>query len=335
MNQPLISVIVPIYQVEQYLSQCVDSILNQTYTNLQIILVDDGSPDGCGRICDEYARKDARIHVIHKKNGGVSSARNMGLDAAEGEYLCFVDGDDWIEPDTYERMMAHMQGDPSLDIVMCCCTRYPNKDGEVRYAYYPTGTVVSGREVAKKMLLDEIGSQIWLGMYQRSCWEEVRFPVGQIYEDIAVTYRAFLKARFVGFLTEPFYFYRVNMQSITTTPVATKSYHIFLAFKAHYLGAKEQLPEVADQCCAMAAHYAVSTYFHYCATGAEELKAVVPDVLAYLNEHRNTVRENWDVLPKSRKLALRVYYLSPGLFRLCVRLLQVTGLRKKLGYDYK
>ena len=103
MNQnPRISVIVPVYNVEQYLPRCVESILAQTYENLEILLVDDGAKDGSGAICDAYARQDERVKVIHKENGGLSSARNAGIDASTGEYLSFVDSDDWIEPDMYE-----------------------------------------------------------------------------------------------------------------------------------------------------------------------------------------------------------------------------------------
>ena len=110
MNQnPRISVIVPVYNVEQYLPRCVESILAQTYENLEILLVDDGTKDNSGAICDAYARQDARVKAIHKKNGGLSSARNAGIDAATGEYLSFVDSDDWIEPDMYEKMMALME----------------------------------------------------------------------------------------------------------------------------------------------------------------------------------------------------------------------------------
>ncbi|HEY8803664.1 MAG TPA: glycosyltransferase, partial [Clostridium sp.] len=104
MQNPLISIIVPIYKVEVYIRNCVDSILNQTYKNLEIILVDDGSPDNCGNICEEYSSKDKRIKVIHKKNGGLSSARNAGLDIASGEYIGFIDSDDWIEGDMYESL---------------------------------------------------------------------------------------------------------------------------------------------------------------------------------------------------------------------------------------
>ena len=107
-DKPLISVIVPIYNTEKYLKKCLDSIINQTYKNLQIILIDDGSGDNSGEICDEYATKDSRIQVIHKQNAGVTAARNDGLDMATGDYIGFVDSDDWIEPNMYEEMMANL-----------------------------------------------------------------------------------------------------------------------------------------------------------------------------------------------------------------------------------
>ena len=105
-ERPLISVIVPVYKVEEFLPKCVASIRGQTYENLEIILVDDGSPDGCGAMCDGYAREDARIKVIHKKNGGLSDARNAGIDIARGEYIGFVDSDDWSEPEMYETLLT-------------------------------------------------------------------------------------------------------------------------------------------------------------------------------------------------------------------------------------
>ena len=116
-QSPCVSVIVPVYKVAAYLPRCVDSILAQTWRNLEIILVDDGSPDECGSICDVYAEKDPRIRVIHKENGGLSSARNAGLDTASGEYIGFVDSDDWIEPEMYARMLALME---KYDAKMVC-----------------------------------------------------------------------------------------------------------------------------------------------------------------------------------------------------------------------
>ena len=117
-REPKISVIVPVYKVEPYLRKCLDSIINQTYRNLQIILVDDGSPDNCGAICDEYASKDSRIEVIHQENGGVSAARNAGLKLAAGDYIGWVDSDDWIEPDMYAYMLENMQK-YEADIAVC------------------------------------------------------------------------------------------------------------------------------------------------------------------------------------------------------------------------
>ena len=125
MEQTVISVIVPIYKVEQYLRQCVDSILNQTHSALEVILVDDGSPDGSGKICDEYAARDSRVRVIHKKNGGLSDARNAGIDIARGDYIAFVDSDDWLEPDTYESMLAAMK---KYQAKLVCAGRFDNSD---------------------------------------------------------------------------------------------------------------------------------------------------------------------------------------------------------------
>ena len=112
----MVSIIVPVYKVESYLPQCIESIINQTYPNLEIILIDDGSPDACGKICDEYAKQDKRIKVFHKQNGGLSDARNYGVARASGEYLSFVDSDDWIEPDMFE-VLVKVADDNKADLV--------------------------------------------------------------------------------------------------------------------------------------------------------------------------------------------------------------------------
>jgi len=148
---PKISVIVPVYRTEAYLARCVDSILSQTHTDLELLLIDDGSPDCCPQLCDEFAAKDSRVRVIHKENGGVSTARNAGLDAAAGDYIAFVDSDDWIEPDMYEKMLAAAR-QYNCDVMLCDCVKeYPDgsrpfthhirpgfyDEGELQEAYYP------------------------------------------------------------------------------------------------------------------------------------------------------------------------------------------------------
>ena len=137
-QNPLISVIIPVYKVEPYLRQCVDSILSQTYTNLEVILVDDGSSDHCPAICDSYATQDSRVRVIHKTNGGLSDARNAALEVCTGDYIAFVDSDDWIEPEMYTDMMDLMQKQ-KLDIVFCTVREIVDGvPAGVRYHYFPT-----------------------------------------------------------------------------------------------------------------------------------------------------------------------------------------------------
>ena len=334
-TRPTISVVVPIYNVEKYLPKCLDSLGSQTYRNLEIILVEDGSPDACGEICDAYAAKDSRIKVIHKANGGVSSARNAGLAAATGELIAFVDGDDFVTPDIYERMYAHMIADPRLDVVYCAATRYPAQAQLLHMNYYPTGTVLTGEEMARKMILDEITSHMWLGLFKRFCWENIVFPLGRTYEDLTMTYRAFLNVGYVGFLMEPLYYYRLNDSSITQTVNIKKCNDVYLAFRDHYHDALDIFPDLADKCCARAAHFAASLYFHHSAGRYIEYKEAVTEARRFLDENKKTVKRSWMILPRSRRLALRVYYLSPCLFRFGARVLNITGLQNYLGFRLK
>ena len=152
-QEKLLSVIVPVYNVETYLPRCVDSILQQSYENMEVILVDDGSQDGSGKICDEYAARDSRVKVIHKENGGLSSARNAGLDTAAGEYLTFVDSDDWIEPDAYCPMIALLEEN---NAALVCGGRYDvdGKTGERKQGLCPKKTErISGEEMAGRLFL--------------------------------------------------------------------------------------------------------------------------------------------------------------------------------------
>ena len=157
---PTVSVIIPVYKVEEYLGQCVDSILSQTYTNLEVLLVDDGSPDDCPRLCDEYAAKDKRVRVIHKENGGLASARNAGLDKANGQFVSFIDSDDWIEQQTYEKVMR-IHEETSAEIIMFDIIQTDGTMFFDRFNYtQETGCVVNADEIVKKILLDKIGSEV-------------------------------------------------------------------------------------------------------------------------------------------------------------------------------
>lgn len=335
LKSPLISVIVPVYKVEQYFEECVHSICNQTYQNLEILLIDDGSPDNCPAMCDKYAAEDSRIKVIHKANGGLADARNTGLEHATGDLIAFVDSDDWLAAGAYEKMVNMFREEHGLDIVCCAAARVRDgKDVENVFSYYPTGTMKSGQEITERILLDEIGSQAVIGLYRSKCWEGVRFLKDRIYEDIPTTFKVFFKATRIGFIDEPFYKYRLNDESISTTAKAIKPYHIYLGFKDHYLFAAEHFPEITTRCCGNAGHYAISTYFHYCSEGSAELETAVADVRAFMDEHKAQILQDQQI-PSSRKLALRLYYFSNGLFKLFCRVFRALGLQKKLGFDMK
>lgn len=221
---PLISIIVPVYKVEQYLARCVDSLLNQTYQNLEVILVDDGSPDGSGAICDAYAARDPRVRVIHKENGGLSSARNAGIDVARGDYLGFVDSDDWVELQTYEWLL-----DMALqeNVKLVCAGRYDFSSwtGKKTIGLCPSRReVISGEELAKRIFRwDNVDSAAGDKLYHRSLFRELRYPLGVVSEDLPVTYRAALEAGTVGLLDRPVYYYFHRDGSITTAGFTPKA----------------------------------------------------------------------------------------------------------------
>lgn len=224
-TKPLISIIVPVYKVEEHLGRCVDSLLNQTYENLEIILVDDGSPDGSGAICDAYAARDPRVRVIHKENGGLSSARNAGLDVATGEFLGFVDSDDWVDPNTYSWFMEMAQEE---DVKLVCAGRYDYSSwtGDKKVGLCPRKReVISGEEFAKRIFLwDNVDSAAVDKLYHRSLFREIRYPLGVVSEDIPVTYRVALEAGRVGMLDKPVYYYFHRDGSITTAGFSPRSF---------------------------------------------------------------------------------------------------------------
>lgn len=211
--EKLVSVIVAVYNIEEYLPRCVDSILAQTYRNLEIILVDDGSKDQSGNICDSYAEKDRRIKVIHKKNGGLSDARNAGMNAATGEYIGFVDGDDWIEPDMYRAMYFACEKEKAQAAV--CRYKQITKSGIIDGS---AGNSVSlSRDEALEIYVcgDErylIYNSVWSKLFARDLVEGMRFPVGKNSEDIMFTTRAFCRMERLVYLDEAYYNYVLDRE---------------------------------------------------------------------------------------------------------------------------
>ena len=228
----LISVIVPVYKVEGYLTYCVESIRNQTYQNLEIILVDDGSPDACSSICDEFAKHDQRIKVFHKKNGGLSDARNYGIARATGTYLAFVDGDDWLEPDMYE-VLVHAAEESRADIVICgYYEEYLKQISKVRQIDNSFGNI---NELIKLLIYGGINDGVWNKLYRKTCFDEMLFPKGHVFEDISIMYKIFLKANRVSCITKPLYHYRRERNhAITQTYSMANLIDFWLAHKSRY-----------------------------------------------------------------------------------------------------
>lgn len=207
MKEPLISVIVPVYKVEKYLKRCVESIVNQTYDNLEVILVDDGSPDHCPAMCDVWKDKDDRIKVIHKSNGGLSDARNAGMEVANGELIGFVDSDDWIAPDMYQCLYETMKADNS-DIA-ACGVEMLWEDGTLSQRLTQTGSCVLNREEAMDALIEEswLKQPVWYKLYKTDLIRNILFPVGKYHEDVFWSYQAIGTAERVSVTDHVGYYY--------------------------------------------------------------------------------------------------------------------------------
>lgn len=218
LEEPLISIIVPIYKVEKYLKECVDSILAQTYQNFELILVDDGSPDSCPAMCDEFAKRDSRVVVIHKENGGLSDARNAGLDIAKGEYIGFVDSDDYISPIMYETLINRILTDQS-DLAVCEYVRVYDSGEELKSNSLNQNThnrCYTPNEFISELFLHCSGAYVVTvnKLYHKDIFSKLRFPVGKQHEDEFIIHHVLTQCEKVSYIEDKLYFYRQREGSI-------------------------------------------------------------------------------------------------------------------------
>lgn len=241
---PKISIIVPVYKAEPYLKKCVDSILMQTFIDFELLLINDGSPDNCGVICDDYAKQDSRIVVIHKENGGQSSARNVGLDAAIGEYVGFVDSDDWIEPDMFESLyQACVNHD--CDVACCTSTIYFShktvRTGSDTYVFHNRNEAMEA--ILEGKLYDEV---VWTKLFKKSVIEDIRFPIGFIYEDTAFTYKVVHRSQKICCIGEAKYNYIKRERSTMDQAIKNISIDAVLIYEEMYLFIKQHYPKLIN-----------------------------------------------------------------------------------------
>ncbi len=219
---PKISVIVPIYNVEEYLPRCIDSILAQTFTDFELWLVDDGSPDKCGEICDAYAKKDSRIRVIHKENGGLSDARNAALDKITGEYISFIDSDDWVSPNFLENMLISMERH-NAELVICnFVAAYEDGKKEIMYQPATSEMVLSGDAVFCEVLQPSACNK----MYKAEIFNSIRYPKGRLYEDAYVYPDVLSQVKTLVLTGQDDYFYFKRSDSIMRSSYNLRSTHL-------------------------------------------------------------------------------------------------------------
>ena len=226
----MVSIIIPIYNVEHYLCKCIDSVLAQTYKDIEVILVDDGSPDACPQICDEYSKTDRRIKVIHKENGGLSSARNAGLDIAMGEYIMFVDSDDWILPEMVANMLKKLQ-DVQADMCLCGLNRVNEKNEKLSSVSY-SDTVLTKHDAYELLVQGNVVFIVACAkLYRRHIFDELRFHEGKIHEDEFISHHVIGKCNRIVSVKMPYYQYlQRNGSIIRSLNCNTKWFHSIEAY---------------------------------------------------------------------------------------------------------
>ena len=306
---PSISVIIPVYKVETWLDICVESVLAQTYKELEIILMDDGSPDSCPRLCDAWAEKEPRIQVVHKPNGGLSSARNAGLAVATGEYILFVDSDDVLHPALCSRLMDALTA-TGADISVCDAAHiFPGQAPQ--YQDCEAYTLLESQKAIEEMWYqNSFLPSAWAKLYRRSLWQEIRFTEGILYEDIDIMHLLFAQAKAVTYVPAKLYGYNHREDSITTKPFGVRDLDILTIADKLVAYAQEAAPQLlpAARCYSTVAAMRVL------------LNAPREAALAEGIEKANSILKTWasQVIrdPKARKktrYGLLLYRLSPKL----------------------
>lgn len=303
-EKDLISVIIPIYNVQDFLPSCVDSVLSQSYTNIEVILVDDGSPDGCGKICDEYKNKDSRVKVIHKMNGGLSDARNAGIENCNGEYLCFIDSDDIIHKDyikcQYEQIML-----THSEMSVCLFSKFFEED-KIECAETEN---VDIQELDNNQLILKIFEKnnihfisACTKLYKKSLFDNLRFEVGRLHEDEFIVFHIFSRCQKAVFVNAPLYFYRERPGSITMTKTYKEKnldgfysiqacYEFFVGTKYEQLALNRLINSIA---------------YIYCA--AKNRKADKKILKFLLDQYKKYYKSN-----KAKLLKQRLFFMFPNL----------------------
>ncbi len=311
-NDDLISVIVPIYKVEKYLKKCINSLCKQTYRNLEIILVDDGSPDNCGKICDEFALKEPRIVVIHKKNGGLSSARNAGIEIAKGKYIGFVDSDDWIEETMYEKMITFLQSN-NCDLVECAVNFVSNNKRSIYKQ--SVNEILDGKSALERQFKAQGNNYmpriaVWTKLFKKDFWINRRFPVGKIHEDYMLTCEALYYSKKIGLIKEGLYNHLLtNSNSIMNSKFSQKDLYLEFQYseRTSFLekNGETKLAKLAKE----SYYLLLLTLYWRCNINNMEEKDYY---LNLLRKHKKKILSS--EIKEKRMMEFKCFYFSPKLY---------------------
>lgn len=306
---PLISVIVPVYNVEKYLKRCLDSIRKQTYSNIEILLIDDGSTDQSGRICDEFAKLDSRVRVLHKNNGGLSDARNVGIEEAKGEYITFVDSDDYVDEDLIEYLYKMIER-THTEMSICTNRLYHEKTRKFQIgADDGKNEVLTAHESIKRLLYGRnFWVSAWAKLYKKDLFLNIRYPKGKLYEDTAVTYKLILKAGRVAYGRSCKYTYCVRNNSITRSAFSPRQLDLIEVADSAVSDIIRKFPGLAQagMCFRLWARFStLNRMFHV----ESEFYSTRREIIRFIRQYGDSVLDDFNA---SRRDKLGIYCLKLG-----------------------
>lgn len=306
-TKPLISIIIPVFRVEEYINRCLESVLNQTYSNLEIILVDDGSPDRCPQICDDYAKIDERVVVIHQENKGLSGARNAGIAVAHGEYISFIDSDDYIQSIYIEQLYSTLTNSGKR-LVACS---YSNKEELLNDELVDNFEVYSAENAIKEILLERaFQPSAWGKLYDRELFSQVLFPEGKIFEDYATAPLFFHLADGLAYCKSKLYYYTYNDESITKSSFNKKQLQYFEIANNINDFLREYYPQLLKHALRRDENVAISYFKKMCEDGyssKDDIDYTIKKIKSGLREYL------WSSYSLKKKMAAVLIAFSPQL----------------------
>ena len=300
MVENLVSVIVPVYNVEKYVAKCLDSLISQTYDNIQIIIVNDGSSDRSLDIVERYKNIDSRVKVYNKKNGGLSDARNTGIKYAEGEFICFVDSDDWVSSDYVETLISMFE--EKVDIT-CGGFVYYYNSRKIVCMEHMKNKVLSNKEATKALCNGKwMTNHVWNKMYRRKLFSEIQFEVGKHFEDIYIMHQLFARANKVACTDKIIYYYSMRDDSIIHQNSAQNEMDIFIGYYKRFLFLKDAKLQ--------------SEVLKYCAWACYKI-IYLADVKSIDKRDLEVATDFWKTQNKIKRLGIKYYFMYkfPGLYR--------------------